>query len=239
MGSTLSFILDPIGETVADAIGMNSPSDYALSAPWEYPDMWKEDWRAIKHLLVPDMRRDREQTTNSANTARRLIYGRARVGIQMAYACTSGAQSEFLHIIGVFCGHPIAQFESVWLDDKLSSDASIAPFFYYELYDGTQTTTCQAMISASGGLWTSAHVLKGCPYIYAKLTYDEAAFPNGLPAIKAVIKGREVYDPRTGLTAWSDNPVLCARDYMLLANEFGGMGCSLDEIGRASWRERV
>ena len=28
------------------------------------------------------------------------------------------------------------------------------------------------------------------------------------------VKGKKLYDPRTGSTAWSDNPALCLRDYL-------------------------
>lgn len=226
IGNFMSWTVDPVG----NALGLKGGGDLLSGAWWNLGKDVKNDWRLIKHLLVADTRRDREITTNSAETYRRLIYGRAKVGIQLAYLCTSGGNNENLDLIGIFCGHPIDSFESVYAGDKLVTDATIAPYFKYELFDGTQTAACASMIAASGGLWTSAHILRGCAYIYAKLTYNEAAYPSGLPQIKAVVKGRPVYDPRTGLTAWSDNPALCARDYMILANEYGGMGCNSDEI---------
>jgi hypothetical protein len=50
--------------------------------------------------------------------------------------------------------------------------------------------------------------------LYCKFTYDVDAFPNNVPEITAVIKGKKVYDPRNTTTAWSDNPALCVRDYL-------------------------
>ncbi len=41
------------------------------------------------------------------------------------------------------------------------------------------------------------------------------------------MKGKKVYDPRTALTAWSDNAALCIRDYL---SEDYGFGCEADEI---------
>lgn len=63
---------------------------------------------------------------------------------------------------------------------------------------------------------------------------------NGrIPQVTCVVKGRKVYDPRTGTTAWSQNPILCARDLMLDAThglgEFVTSADLHDGVGE-SWR---
>jgi len=63
--------------------------------------------------------------------------------------------------------------------------------------------------------WSSAHRLRGCAYISAHFKYNVDAFPAGLPEITAVIRGLKCYDPRTGLTVWTDNPALLLRAYSL------------------------
>jgi len=45
------------------------------------------------------------------------------------------------------------------------------------------------------------------------LLYDPDIFPQGVPNITALFRGAKVYDPRTGLTAWSENPALLAWHY--------------------------
>jgi hypothetical protein len=67
--------------------------------------------------------------------------------------------------------------------------------------------------------------------LVAELEFDQDAFPLGLPNITALVKGAKIYDPRTGLTAWSQNPALIARDWSLY--EYGG-GCSTDEVSEAA-----
>ncbi len=62
--------------------------------------------------------------------------------------------------------------------------------------------------------WTSNHRLLATAYLYIVLQFDSDVFPNGVPEISAVVKGKKVYDPRTSTTAWSDNPALCLRDYI-------------------------
>jgi hypothetical protein len=60
-------------------------------------------------------------------------------------------------------------------------------------------------------LWTADHRGQGVAKLIAEFTYDETAFPSGIPAVTATIRGAKVYDPRSGLTAWSSNPALLAR----------------------------
>ncbi|MGO4326728.1 phage tail protein [Cupriavidus sp. 2TAF22] len=75
--------------------------------------------------------------------------------------------------------------------------------------------------------WTPAHRLCGVCYLYIRLEYDADIFPNGLPNIKAVVRGKRVYDPRNGITVWSDNWALCVYDYL---RDERGFGCTDDDI---------
>jgi hypothetical protein len=93
-------------------------------------------------------------------------------------------------------------------------------------YDGTTGQVADAELiddtrnlSVQEGRWSNAHRLQGIAYLYVRLEFDDDAYPNGVPAISATIRGRLVHDPRTDTTAWSDNPALCIRDY--LCADFG------------------
>lgn len=207
-------------------------------------------WKWVKHRIIDDMRRDREAQVQSASNARNIIYGRTRVGNTIAYAESAGANKSVLHLICIHASHEIDGYEEIYFDDKLvmkSVDAYAGGILYdaweirppyvgkavIELFDGTQTAACASMVAASAGGWTADHKLLGLAYSHITLTYSEGTFPAGLPTIKAVIRGKKVLDTRTGLIAWSDNPAMCKRDYMLLDTDSGGMGCDLDEIGEA------
>lgn len=78
--------------------------------------------------------------------------------------------------------------------------------------------------------WTSAHRLRGIAYIYVRLTWDPDVWPNGIPNIKARVRGKKVFDPRTSLTAWSRNWALCVNDYLRDPN---GFNCAASEIDSA------
>lgn len=63
--------------------------------------------------------------------------------------------------------------------------------------------------------------LMGCAYIYLKVEYNTDVFPNK-PEVRATIKGKPVYDPRTGLTAYSENWALIVAD--VITNSEYGLG---------------
>jgi hypothetical protein len=75
--------------------------------------------------------------------------------------------------------------------------------------------------------WDSNHRLQGIAYIYIRLEYNQNIFSQGIPNVSAVVKGKKVYDPRDGSTAWSTNAALCIRDY--LTSDYG-FNCISAEI---------
>ena len=88
-------------------------------------------------------------------------------------------------------------------------------------YLGTASQTADPNLVADfSTLWSSAHRARGVAYLVVECWYDETAFPSGLPNVTAVIRGAKCYDPRTGLTAWSENPAILAR-HVLTHAAFG------------------
>jgi hypothetical protein len=80
------------------------------------------------------------------------------------------------------------------------------------LIQGTDTQAADAeLMGLFPGQWTSEHRARGVCYLICRFSYHETAFHTGLPLVTATIRGAKVYDPRTTLTAWSDNPALLMR----------------------------
>ncbi|URF02962.1 phage tail protein [Cupriavidus campinensis] len=79
--------------------------------------------------------------------------------------------------------------------------------------------------------WTSAHRLRGVCYLYIRLDFDADVFPNGLPNIKAIVRGKRVFDPRIGNTYYTNNWALCIYDYL---RDQSGFGCTDADIDVAS-----
>jgi hypothetical protein len=51
-------------------------------------------------------------------------------------------------------------------------------------------------------------------YLYVRFE-DAREFEGRVPNVSAVIRGKKVEDTRTGITAWSENPAMIIRDYLL------------------------
>ena len=98
---------------------------------------------------------------------------------------------------------------------------------------GSDNQVADAHLQSQVGEWTSAHRLRGISYIYTQLDYDADVFPTGIPNISCEIKGKKLYDFRTGSTAFSDNPALCIYDY--LTDSRLGLGISTDNIDTTSF----
>jgi hypothetical protein len=166
---------------------------------------------------------------SGSNLDHQIIYGRVKVGGVRIYDCTTGDTNRYLHRILAFAGHEIESYDEIYVDDELVTldvDGEVvtpnkwAGFVTIKRYYGTDTQNAPnglvnstSALTPATGQWTTAHTLSGIAYLYIKLKFDADKFPNGVPIINAVVKGRKVYDPRTTLTAWSANSALCLRDY--------------------------
>ena len=146
-----------------------------------------------------------------------------KTGGARVFDATTGTDNVQLHRVLAFAGHEIESFEQIYINDEVATIDGSGNVTSPSRYSGLVTikehlgTADQAadssLVSAVSG-WTGDHRLRGIAYLYVKLTYDTDAFPNGVPEVSAVIKGKKVYDPRNATTAWSDNPALCVRDYL-------------------------
>lgn len=94
----------------------------------------------------------------------------------------------------------------------------------------------------SGGEWASTAVGNNVARLHVLTIWDETLYATGFPSVSAIVRGKKVYDPRADSTnggsgsqradtpstwAYSDNPALCAADY--LRAELG-FGCASSEI---------
>src|SRR5690606_39257394 len=91
---------------------------------------------------------------------------------------------------------------------------------YVEKYTGGADQQASSLLVGAGLGWTTEHRGRGIAYLMLRLVNSSDIWPSGLPGISAVVKGKKVYDPRTGQTAWSDNWALCLADYLTNA-KFG------------------
>ena len=157
-------------------------------------------------------------TVREPDASRKMVYGRIRLGGAIVYIDSTGTDNEYIHMVIAMAGHEIDAFEEVYFNnDKIWDNGSFVgswgTYVYLGLHDGSQTTADSALVAASAQ-WTDDHKLLDVAYMYVRLKYDAEEFAQGLPNISAVIRGKKVYNPVTGVTEWTQNPALCVYDYL-------------------------
>ena len=182
-------------------------------------------------------RRDNTVTSREPVASRKVVYGRTRVGGTIVYLESTGSDNKYLHLIVAVAGHEIDAFEKVYFGDTLVWDGGTYQdgwdtYARLNFHEGEDDQTADADLVSESSHWTADHRLRGVAYIYARLEYNQDRFPNGIPNITTVIRGKKVFDPRSSTTAFSSNPALCVRDFLLDDNY--GLGVSSDEINAAS-----
>lgn len=159
--------------------------------------------------------------------ARRIIYGRARVGGTIVFMTTrTGAGSDRpnneLHMVIVLAGHRVRSIGAVYLNGELAINAAGAAQARFagniglEKHLGVGTDAPFSYLrSISAGEWTTAHRLVGCAAIAISFNYDPEIYPSGIPNVAVDVEGcDEIYDPRSLTTGYSENPALCLAHYM-------------------------
>jgi len=192
-------------------------------------------------------------TVREPTASRKVIYGKVRVSGSVVFISNSNENKD-LYLVICFACHEIEGYEAVYFNDKkvyengsfVSDWGSYADFAFY---DGTQTAA-DTVLSNASVFWGNTHILNGIAYMRVKLTWDEdrKKFPQGVPNISAVIKGKPLYDPRKDSTAggsgshrtndtttweWSQNPALALYDYF--TNGFYGLGEQYTKMDYTAW----
>ena len=161
-------------------------------------------------------------TAKAPTSPYRVIYGTSRVGGTIVYAETTSSTNEFLHMVIVFAGHEVDDISTIYFNDDVislettSNDSNGIPIYTPTSGDqyngkllvkkhlGDDDQVADANLVADVTQWTADHKISGKAYLYLKITYDSDVYPNGVPNVSAIIKGKKLYDPRaTSFTASS------------------------------------
>lgn len=175
----------------------------------------------------------------SSASDHQIIYGQSRVGGVIVYDDATGSSNQYLHRVIAVAGHEIDSFVKFYIDEEEVTVASnglvTSPAKYKDKVriltkNGSPNQSAQSSLVAASTKWTSNHRLRGIAYMYVRFTYDTDVFPRGVPTVTALVKGKKVYDPETGSTAWSDNPALCLRDYLTTSSYgLGELAANIDD----------
>ena len=252
-----------VGAASAAAVSSIAISSY--QAKKAEADARKDAARAARYITV-----------RSAIEPARILYGQARTSGPVVYTNTAPtpgtSDNSTLWTVISLCQHEIEDITAIWLDgDEIPSSiidwsgtggvtsGTYGPIgsnqvtnFYRRF--GTDTQTHVTQLATAFTDWTSAYDGKGVAYIVCAFELGtatgEGVWAQGAPQnIRAVIKGKKLYDPRldstqTGIPGsgshrlndsttweWSNNPALCVADYLHDSRlGMGAEGITYDDI---------
>lgn len=155
---------------------------------------------------------ERKQVLRAAASPKTVIYGKSlSAGTLFFSEEQPGEQTdgELLHLAITLAGHPITGVGAVYLgDNDISTFGDKAS---YEVHIDRQTADPYLLQNAPS--WKEDMIGKGISWLRVTLKFDAEKFPAGIPNITVEKLGRQVYDPRTGTTLYSNNAALCILDY--------------------------
>jgi len=174
---------------------------------------------------------------------RQIVYGECRVGGTIVHLETTGTDNNILHMVIAVAGHEIEDITQVRLNDvntttttstisgstvhtvtnteftntENENDFGNGRLVRYSFEKGDQTAVNGFMDGESVSMGSTDKFL-GVAYVYIQMVFDAEKFGGGVPQTSFVVKGKNVYDPRTGAEATTDlqrsNPALIIRDYL-------------------------
>lgn len=159
---------------------------------------------------------------------RRLIYGACLVSGVMTFLNVSGADNEYLHFTLAVAGHECEELGEVYFNEHLvpldgsgNATGDYAGYARVKKHLGSPSQTVDTDLqSENAGHVDSTFRGQGVAYLYVRLKYSTDVFPQGMPTVTCVVKGKKVYDWRTATTYYTDNAALCTADY-LMSSKFG------------------
>jgi len=153
----------------------------------------------------------------SANGAIPIVYGTRKVGGNIVFLETSGADNQYLYMALVLSEGEIDDITSIEVNDNVvtftgdladntqvtvaSSDSNFfdgASLITVEPHFGSDSQTASSLLSTLSS-WTSNHRLRGLAYLAIRFEWNRDKF-GSLPTVQAVVKGKKVYNPNLDST---------------------------------------
>ena len=118
-------------------------------------------------------------------------------------------ENERLFIALAIAAHKVDRIGQIWLNDDLIG--TFGDKASYEFHNSR--TDCDLYMLKNAPSWKEDMIGNGLAWLRLALKYDAEKFPYGVPNVKIEVWGKQVYDPRTNKTAWSNNGALVILDF--------------------------
>lgn len=118
-------------------------------------------------------------------------------------------ENERLFLALAIAAHKLDHIGQIWLNDDLIGE--FGDKAEYEFHNGR--TDCDPYMLKNAPSWKEDMIGDGLAWLRLTLKYDAEKFPYGVPNVKVEVWGKQIYDPRTDKTVWSNNGALVILDY--------------------------
>ena len=155
---------------------------------------------------------ERKQILRSAVAPETIIVGKTVCSGLLFFAEEEKGdqtENERLFMALAIAAHKVDHIGQIWLNDDLISE--FGDKADYEFHNSR--TDCDPYMLKNAPSWKEDMIGDGLAWLRLTLKYDAEKFPYGVPNVKVEVWGKQIYDPRTGKTVWSNNGALVILDY--------------------------
>ncbi|MTC48951.1 DUF1983 domain-containing protein [Providencia alcalifaciens] len=155
---------------------------------------------------------ERKQMLRSAVASETIIVGKTVCSGLLFFAEEergSQDENERLFMALALAAHKVDHIGRIWLNDDLIGTFSDKAG--YEFHNSR--TDCDPYMLKNAPSWKEDMIGDGLAWLRLTLRYDAEKFPYGVPNVKVEVWGKQLFDPRTNQTVWSNNGALVVLDF--------------------------
>ncbi|WP_275349244.1 phage tail tip fiber protein [Proteus mirabilis] len=155
---------------------------------------------------------ERKQMLRSASAPETVVVGKTMMSGLLFFAEEEEGEqdeNEELYMALAIASHPIHKLDQIYFNDDKIED--LGDNAQYEFHNGR--TEADPYLLKHAPSWKEDMIGRGLAWLRLTLRFDQEKFPYGVPNVKSELWGKEIYDPRTEKTAWSNNGALVILDY--------------------------
>ncbi|HHJ1219829.1 DUF1983 domain-containing protein [Proteus sp. ZN5] len=155
---------------------------------------------------------ERKQMLRSASAPETVVVGKTMMSGLLFFAEEEEGEqdeNEELYMALAIASHPIHKLGQIYFNDDRIED--LGTNAQYEFHNGR--TEADPYLLKNAPSWKEDMIGRGLAWLRLTLRFDQEKFPYGVPNVKSELWGKEIYDPRTEKTEWSNNGALVILDY--------------------------
>ncbi|AYY82119.1 phage tail tip protein J-related protein [Proteus vulgaris] len=155
---------------------------------------------------------ERKQMLRSASAPETVVVGKTMMSGLLFFAEEEEGEqdeNEELYMALAIASHPIHKLGQIYFNDDKIED--LGDNAQYEFHNGR--TEVDPYLLKKAPSWKEDMIGRGLAWLRLTLRFDQEKFPYGVPNVKSELWGKEIYDPRTEKTEWSNNGALVILDY--------------------------